>query len=198
MDLRRSTGLAPPSSGLGDQERPWLRRIIEPHRLLPGGWVTLGDVYRCTIDSALFARKILETRELAARLCPVRAAVASSDLATRTEALEDWAWKPVPGAQTATCLLDRGLRDLLEELDIVYETEESGHGARGELREQVDAIERRYRNDWVVLDARLRTSIVEGDPPHSDYDSDVGVGLLDTLVASPSGTHYHMTNFMTI
>ena len=37
------------------------------------------------------------------------------------------------------------------------------------------------------------------DPPHSDYDSDVGgVGLLDTLVAGPSGTHCHMTNFMTI
>ena len=92
----------------------------------------------------------------------MRAAVASSDLATQTEALEDWAWKPVPSAQTATCLLDPGLRDLLEGLDITYETEEREHGADGKLREQVDAIERWYRNDWVALDAKLRTSIVEG------------------------------------
>ena len=31
-----------------------------------------------------------------------------------------------------------------------------------ELREQVEAIERWYRNDWVALDAKIRTTIVEG------------------------------------
>ena len=31
-----------------------VRWIIELHRLLPGGWVTLRDIYRCTIDAELF------------------------------------------------------------------------------------------------------------------------------------------------
>ena len=30
-----------------------MRWIIELHRLLPGGWVTLQDVYRCTVDAGL-------------------------------------------------------------------------------------------------------------------------------------------------
>ena len=139
-----------------------MRWIIELHRLLPGGWVTLRDVYRCTIDAELFARKIGQAGELAARLCPVRVAIASSDLVTHQESLEDWAWEPVPDGQTATCLLGPGLRDRLEELGVPYETEELEGGAGSELREQVESIERWYRHDWVALDAKLRTSIVEG------------------------------------
>ena len=54
------------------------------------------------------------------------------------------------------------LRDRLAELEIPFETEESEGGAGSELREQVEAIERWYLNDWVALDAKLRTSIVEG------------------------------------
>ena len=140
-----------------------VRWIIELHRLLPGGWVTLRDVYRCTIDAELFARKIGEARELAAQVCPVRISVASSDLFTHKESLEDWAWEPVPDGQTATCLLGPGLRDRLEELGVAYETGEAGGGGAGsEFREQVEAIERWYNHDWVALDAKLRTSIVEG------------------------------------
>ena len=47
-----------------------VRWIIELHRLLPGGWVTLRDVYRCTIDAELFARKIGQAGELAAPALP--------------------------------------------------------------------------------------------------------------------------------
>ena len=139
-----------------------VRWIIELHRLLPGGWVTLRDIYRCTIDAEMFARKIGEAKDLVARLCPVRVAVAGSDLYTHREALEDWAWEPVPGTQKGTCRLDPGLCERLGELGIAYETEESEGGAGSELREQVEAIERWYLNDWIALDAKLRTSIVEG------------------------------------
>ena len=99
---------------------------------------------------------------MVARLCPVRVAVAGSDLVTHKEALEDWAWEPVPGTQKGTCRLDPGLRERLGELGIAYETEESEGGAGSELREQVEAIERWYLNDWMALDPKLRTSIVEG------------------------------------
>ena len=87
-----------------------MRWIIELHRLLPGGWVTLQDVYRCTIDAEQFGRKIGEARELADRLCPVRAVIATKDLAAHKEPLEDWAWEPVAGTEKATCRLDPGLR----------------------------------------------------------------------------------------
>ena len=139
-----------------------MRWIIELYRLLPGGWVTLQDVYRCTIDAELFAQKIGEARDLVARVSPVRVTVAGSDLVTHQESLEDWAWEPVPGTQKATCRLDPGLRERLGELDIPFETEEGEGGAGSELREQVEAIERWYLHDWTALDAKLRTSIVEG------------------------------------
>ena len=134
-----------------------VRWIIELHRLLPGGWVTLRDVYRCTIDAELFARKIGEAGELAARICPARVSITSNDLVTHKESLQDWAWEPDPDGQTATCRLDPGLRDRLEELGIAYETAEAEGGAGNEFREQVEAIERWYNHDWVALDAK---------PPH--------------------------------
>ena len=129
---------------------------------MPGGWVTLQDIYRCTVDAELFGRKIGEARELADRLCPVRAAVATKDLAAHKEPLGEWGWEPVPGSDKAACQLDPALRDRLKELKVAYETEESGGGAGSEFREQVEAIERWYLHDWTALDAKLRTSIVEG------------------------------------
>ena len=139
-----------------------VRWIIELHRLLPAGWVTLQDVYRCTIDAELFAQKIGAARDLADRLCPVRAVIATKDLAAHKEPLEDWAWEPVAGTEKATCRLDPGLSDRLAELGVPFETEENEGGAGSELREQVEAIERWYLNDWMALDPKLRTSIVEG------------------------------------
>ena len=139
-----------------------VRWIIELYRLLPGGWVTLQDIYRCTVDAELFGRKIGEARELADRLCPVRAVIATKDLAAHKEPLGEWGWEPVPGSDKAACQLDPALRDRLKELKVAYATEESGGGAGSEFREQVEAIERWYLHDWTALDAKLRTSIVEG------------------------------------
>ena len=129
---------------------------------MPGGWVTLQDIYRCTVDAELFGRKIGEARELADRLCPVRAVIATKDLTAHKEPLGEWGWEPVPGTDKAACQLDPALRDRLKELKVAYETEESGGGAGSEFREQVEAIERWYLHDWMALDAKLRTSIVEG------------------------------------
>ena len=54
------------------------------------------------------------------------------------------------------------MRDRLAELEIPFETEEGEGGAGSELKEQVEAIERWYLNDWMAIDPKLRTSIVEG------------------------------------
>ena len=139
-----------------------VRWIIELYRLLPKSWVTLQDIYRCTVDAELFGRKIGEARELADRLCPVRAVIATKDLAAHKEPLGEWGWEPVSGTDKAACQLDPALRERLKELKVAYETDESGGGAGSEFREQVEAIERWYLHDWMALDAKLRTSIVEG------------------------------------
>ena len=139
-----------------------VRWIIELHRLLPGGWVTLRDVYRCTVDAKLFANKLGEAKAEALRRCPMRAVIAAEDLHEHKKALEGWGWDMAPGAGTVACRFDaeRGAR--LEKLKVEYATEPVGSGAGREYAEQVDAVERWYRKDWMALDAKLRTSIVEG------------------------------------
>ena len=139
-----------------------VRWIIELHRLLPGGWVTLQDVYRCTIDAELFAERIREAQDLVAEACPARVVISHDDMIGHPEALNDWVWIYTSGEDTVTCRLDPVLRDRLAELKIPFETEEGESGAGSELRDQVEAIERWYLNDWMALDAKLRTSIVEG------------------------------------
>ncbi len=139
-----------------------VRWIIELHRLLPGGWVTLRDIYRCTVDADLLAGRIAEAREMADERCPVRAVLSNADIAKHTEPLGAWAWEVVPGAEEAACRLDAALRTKLGELGVEYEIEVAGGGAGREFAERVEAIERWYDKDWSQLDAKLRTSIVEG------------------------------------
>ena len=139
-----------------------VRWIIEVHRLLPGGWVTLRDIYRCTVDAELLGRRIAEARELADRLRPLRAVISHEDMIAHPQALADWAWERVPGTGNVGCRLDPELGSRLDELGVAYETEAAGEGAGREVAEQVEAIDRWYSHDWKALDAKLRTSIVEG------------------------------------
>ena len=139
-----------------------VRWIIEVHRLLPGGWVTLRDVYRCTVDAKLFADRIREAQDVADGMRPMRAVVANADLNAHLEPLEDWAWEPVPGTDKSACRLDPKLEACLKRLKVAYKTEAAGDGAGSEYAEQVEAVARWYLNDWMALDAKLRTSIVEG------------------------------------
>ena len=139
-----------------------VRWIIELHRLLPGSWVTLRDVYRCTVDAELFAGRIGEAKAQALRLCPMRAVIAARDLTAHKKALGDREWDVAPGTGRVACRLDADLGALLEKLNVEYATEPAGGGAGREYAEQVDAIERWYLHDWMALDAKLRTSIVEG------------------------------------
>ena len=66
------------------------------------------------------------------------------------------------GAGRVACRLDADLAELLGKLKVEYATEPVSGMAGSEYAEQVDAIERWYMHDWTALDAKLRTSIVEG------------------------------------
>ena len=138
-----------------------VRWIVELHRLLPAGWVTLQDIYRCTVDADLLARKIREAQDLADRISPVHASISNEDMISHADALKQWDWEPV-GADRVRSRLDAKLRAKLAKLEVTYAVEATGEGAGGEYRERVEAIERWYDKDWSALDAKLRTSIVEG------------------------------------
>ena len=138
-----------------------VRWIIELHRLLPGGWVTLRDVYRCTIDAELFARKIQEAKDLAAEASTEHVVIAGTEMVAAAGALDGWSWGKPAADGTLRSPLDPELRAELTRLGIPFEVE-GGVEAGAELTARVEAIERWYRHDWTVLDAKLRTSIVEG------------------------------------
>ncbi len=140
-----------------------VRWIIELHRLLPGGWVTLQDIYRCTIDAEFFAERIAEARELAAEACLQEAVISGGDLFAAAQALGEWMWRQPPGEEVATCRLDPALRERLGELGIPFEIKECG----GRSRERAQGPSGGDRavvpeRHWTALNAKLRTSIAEG------------------------------------
>ena len=57
-----------------------VRWIIELYRVLPGGWVTLQDVYHCAIDKELFARKITQAQTYAAEMSDEWITIAATEL----------------------------------------------------------------------------------------------------------------------
>ena len=138
------------------------RWIIELFRLLPGGWVTLRDVYRCTVDAELLAQRIEEAREEADRISPVNVLIPADAMIEHAGALGKWDGEPVPGTERVRARLDGELRAALAKLEIACDVEPAAGGAGLEYRERVEAVERWYAKDWSQLDAKLRTSIVEG------------------------------------
>ncbi len=64
-------------------------------------------------------------------------------------------WEVVLGEDRAVCRLDAALQDRLVQLGIPTETEWIKVGTGSELREQVEAIEHCYRNDWIAFDNKL-------------------------------------------
>ena len=57
-----------------------VRWIIELYRVLPGGWVTLQDVYHCAIDKALFAKKIQQAQTYAADMSDTWITIAATEM----------------------------------------------------------------------------------------------------------------------
>ena len=76
-----------------------MRWIIELPRLLSGGWITLRYIYRRTVDTEFFTRKIGEAKSWLPGLCPVQGVIANRH--AHKEPSGDWAWEPVPGTEKA-------------------------------------------------------------------------------------------------
>ena len=139
-----------------------VRWIIELHRVLPGEWVTLRDVYRCTISPALLAAKIEKAEQAALRgqdgtLQITRKAFANA------KGLDAWKWTPIENTDSTEAAYSVELRNKLIELKVNYEEDwPQSKGAGQERVELVWAVQRWYREDWMKLDNKVRSSVVEG------------------------------------
>ena len=137
-----------------------VRWTIELHRIMPGGWVTLRDIYHCAIDPDLLSKKIEKARAYAESACPSEVWISSAAYAQHVTELTSMAsWRPSPVRATAAWTQE--LQDKLMELGLDWQLE-PGKGPGHEVSDRVDAVETWYVKDWRNLDVKLRTSIVEG------------------------------------
>ena len=134
-----------------------VRWLIELHRMTPDGWVTLRDVYRCTLEPDRIEQLI---EEVAASVEPTQTArIAGGAMVAHAEALEDWEWQSVEGSFNTTDSAE--LRTTLDGLGITYKIDVPP-AVDPERRERLDAIRRWFRSDWSQLDKKIRSTVVEG------------------------------------
>ena len=137
-----------------------IRWIIELHRVFPDPWVTLRDVYRLTIDPKAFAAKIKAAREFCGRAADEPRIRIPAEHSDHPE-LKDLDFESArTGRYVAADSTD--LRDRLDGLGIPWEHVAPRPVPPDDRQARLDAVERWYRHDWLQLDTKLRTSIVEG------------------------------------
>ena len=128
--------------------------------MLPGGWVTLQDVYHCAIDKQLFAKKIEQAQTFADALGETWIVLARHDYTAHVDDVTSWVWKKHP-----VDVITRGTPERIAVLtthDITYRVERTETEAAKEIRLRVEAVHRWYVHDWNTLDNKIRSSIVEG------------------------------------
>jgi hypothetical protein len=141
-----------------------VRWILELYRLLPDNWVTLQDVYRCTIDGDLLASKIVEAELTVAERCGGELRIPASDLEKHSTTLERWPWAhhldTTPAYASTPFRLD--LQRQLHALGVKPTLSTDYSNTASTLPATVQAIRRWHDNEWKKLDTKVRTSIVEG------------------------------------
>jgi len=135
-------------------------------------YVTFFDIYRGAIDPDYVERKIKEGETRAAR---TMVAITFDDFMAVRE-LEDFQFEPDGDAGRMLCPAQDGLRSLLESRSVSYDIlpEPPTNAPRAdapagastpwtvERDQQFESVKRWFYHDWLRIDARLRTSIVEG------------------------------------
>ena len=141
-----------------------VRWIIELYRVLPGGWVTLRDVYHCAIDKALFAKKIQQAQTYAADMSDTRITIAATALTgDHLTPLRRLGFQPNPADLTRfQTRADPAAFEYLTTHTITYDRERFESTTAQEIRLRVEAVHRWYVHDWNTLDNKIRSSIVEG------------------------------------
>jgi len=134
--------------------------VIQLHKVAYD-YVTLFDVYECAINRDLLRKRILEAEELIQGKQYL--VIAQTAFFAHPE-LEPFGFLPEDPATTYKAPPSRLLEQALAEAGVEYEcqTENSPTPADPMKREILDAVKRWYQYDWLAIDNKLRTSIVEG------------------------------------
>ena len=141
-----------------------VRWIIELYRVLPGGWVTLRDVYHCAIDKALFAKKIEQAQTYAADLADTWISIAGTEMnPEQITPLKAFGFQPHPADDTRfRAPAHPAAITYLTGHTITHQIERTESMTTTEIRLRVEAVNRWYVHDWNTLDNKIRSSIVEG------------------------------------
>ena len=139
-----------------------LRNLIELHRICGSRWVTPRDLYRCAIDEGLLQSRLVQVRSDVRDEPARRVILAAADFAERAAELQKFGpWERDGDALSAP--MTRDLEDALGEAGIARRRERpSRPPAAPDAEGRLEAAERWLEHDWRCLDAKLRTSIVEG------------------------------------
>ena len=139
-----------------------LRNLVELHRIRGEGWVTLRDLYRCAIEPELLESRLEEARDAILDRPVPRIRVRSEDYLAHAAVLAaalEW----IADADGYATDETREALDLAEKLGIGAErVRPERRAAAPDAEGRLAAVERWLAHDWKRLDAKLRTSIVEG------------------------------------
>ena len=136
-----------------------VRWVIELHRMRPGGWVTLQDVYRCTLEPARIDTLI---GEVAAQAEPrLRARIPSAAFTEHMRELHGSGFKEVDGKGVYEATDTEAVRKTLKALRVTF-TQRLEPAVDPSQQERLDAVRRWYTHDWSRLEKKLRSTIVEG------------------------------------
>ena len=141
-----------------------VRWIIELYRVLPGGWVTLRDVYHCAIDKALFAKKIHQNQTYAADMSDTWITIAATEMqGDQITPLRGVGFQPDPADRNRfRARAEAAVLTYLTQHQITHDRERFESTTAQEIRLRVEAVNRWYVHDWNTLDNKIRSSIVEG------------------------------------
>jgi len=142
-----------------------LKFIILLHRVLYK-YVTMFDLYECAINPDLLQKKV-ELAEAAVR--GAKAAVVDPAVYLAIDGLSRFPWEKNEETNQIESLLTEELRKFLLENTVLHQVRELDvlpggiKVIRDEIeREKLEAVSRWFHNDWMRIEPRLRTSIVEG------------------------------------
>jgi hypothetical protein len=130
-----------------------LRKVVD-------GYTTLAEIYHYAIDDSLIERDLQRGDELFAREQPrIRIDSADYHVAITGSAWPDWK----ADGDAFSHPHDEGLEAFLKDEGIPYQIDGAIPDAGwADRRHQLEAVKRWYFGNWVRLEPRLRSSIVEG------------------------------------
>ena len=134
-----------------------VRWIIELHRMRGNQWVTLRDVYRCMLNPEELEKRLRDVEKEATPRAQVR--ISAVDLAARASALKEFGeWKE--NGDVVELEATPELLEALQAAEVVHEHVSVEPDAG--LQERFAALKLWYEQDWLGLDNKLRSTIVEG------------------------------------